>query len=90
MPEDVPSLQRSSSFYYTEERTVAMETFKSILMHKIAQLPSDDFMRCHYYIFTHNGFSAIILGTGMVGKIIFWLTMALISCLWYICILEII
>ena len=44
MPEDVPALQRSSSFYYTEERTVAMETFKSILMHKIAQLPSDDFV----------------------------------------------
>lgn len=44
MPEDVPSLQRSSSFYYPEERTVAMETFKSILMHKIAQLPSDDFV----------------------------------------------
>lgn len=47
MPEDVPSLQRSSSFYHTEERTVAMETFKSILMRKIAQLPSDDFaMAC--------------------------------------------
>lgn len=45
MPEDVPSLQRSSSFYYTEERTVAMETFKSILMRKIAQLPSHDFVR---------------------------------------------
>lgn len=44
MPEDVPSLQRSSSFYHTEERTVAMETFKSILMRKIAQLPSDDFV----------------------------------------------
>lgn len=44
MPEDVPSLQRSSSFHYTEERTVAMETFKSILMRKIAQLPSDDFV----------------------------------------------
>ena len=45
MPEDVPSLQRSSSFYYPEERTVAMETFKSIFMHKIAQLPSHDFVR---------------------------------------------
>lgn len=44
MPEDVPSLQRSSSFYYTEERAVVMETFKSILMRKIAQLPSDDFV----------------------------------------------
>ena len=42
MPEDVPSLQRSSSFYHPEERTVAIETFKSILMRKIAQLPSDD------------------------------------------------
>lgn len=47
MPEDVSSLQRSSSFYYTEERTVVMETFKSILLRKIAQLPSDDFaMAC--------------------------------------------
>jgi hypothetical protein len=44
VPEDVPSLQRSSSFYYTEERIVAMETFKSILMRKVAQLPSDDFV----------------------------------------------
>jgi hypothetical protein len=44
VPEDVPSLQRSSSFHYTEERTVAMETFKSVLMRKIAQLPSDDFV----------------------------------------------
>lgn len=45
MPEDVPSLQRSSSFYYTEERTVVMETFKSIFIRKIAQLPSHDFVR---------------------------------------------
>lgn len=44
MPAHVSSLQRSSSFYHTEERTVAMETFKSILMRKIAQLPSDDFV----------------------------------------------
>lgn len=43
MPEDVPSLQRSSSFHYPEEGTVAMETFKSILMRKIAQMTSDDF-----------------------------------------------
>lgn len=47
MPEDVPSLQRSSSFYYTEEKTVAMETFKSILMRKIAQLPSDDLITAY-------------------------------------------
>lgn len=47
MPEDVPSLQRSSSFYYTEEMTVAMETFKSILMRKIAQLPSDDLITAY-------------------------------------------
>ena len=47
-------------------------------------------MRCHYYIFTHNGFSAITIITGMAGKIILWLTMALICGLWYICILEII
>lgn len=45
MPEDVPSLQRSSSFHYPEERIVAMETFKSIFMRKIAQLPSNDFVR---------------------------------------------
>lgn len=44
VPEDVPSLQRSSSFHYTEERTVAMEIFKSVLMRKISQLPSDDFV----------------------------------------------
>lgn len=43
MPEDVPSLQRSSSFHYPEERTVAMETFKSLLMRRIAQMTSDDF-----------------------------------------------
>lgn len=52
MPEDVPSLQRSSSFYHTEERTVAMETFKSILMRKIAQLPSDDFVRACVFLLT--------------------------------------
>ena len=38
MPEDVPSLQRSSSFHYPEERTVVMEISESI-----SQLPSDDF-----------------------------------------------
>lgn len=52
MPEDVPSLQRSSSFYHTEERTVAMETFKSILMRKIAQLPSADFVRACIFLLT--------------------------------------
>lgn len=52
MPEDVPSLQRSSSFHYPEERTVAMETFKSILMRKIAQLPSGDFVRACVFLLT--------------------------------------
>lgn len=47
-----------------------METFKSILMRKIAQLPSDDFVRACVF-FTHSGFSAIVLGTGMAGKITF-------------------
>jgi hypothetical protein len=42
VPEDVPSLQRSSSFYYPEERTVAMETFESLLMRRIAQMTPDD------------------------------------------------
>lgn len=44
LPEDVSSLQRSSFIYYQEEGTVVMETFKNILMRKIAQLPSDDFV----------------------------------------------
>ena len=44
LSEDVSALQCSSSFHYPEERTVAMETFKSILMCKIAQLSSDDFV----------------------------------------------
>ena len=44
VPAYVPALQCSSFIYYPEERTVAMETFKSILMRKIAQLPSDDFV----------------------------------------------
>lgn len=47
-----------------------METFKSILMRKIAQLPSDDFVRACVF-FTHSVFSVIVLGTGMAGKIIF-------------------
>ena len=55
VPEDVPSLQRSSSFHYTEERTVAMETFKGILMRKISQLPSDDFvMACVVTIYFYS------------------------------------
>lgn len=42
MPEDVPALQCSSFIYYPEEGTVAMETFESLLMRRIAQMTSDD------------------------------------------------
>lgn len=42
MPEDVPALQCSSFIYYQEEGTVAMETFRSLLMHRTAQMTSDD------------------------------------------------
>ena len=86
MPEDVPSLQRSSSFYYTEERTVAMEISESI-----SQLPSDDFtvvfVTTIIFLLVEI---LILLFFNMDGKIILWLTIALICCLWYICILEII
>lgn len=37
------ALQCSSFIYYPEEGTVVMETFKSLLMHRIAQMTSDDF-----------------------------------------------
>lgn len=35
-----------------EERTVVMETFKSIFMRKIAQLPSADFVRACIFLLT--------------------------------------
>lgn len=68
-----------------------METFKSILIHKIAQLPSDDFtvVCVTTIIFFVIGIS-VLLFSGVDGEIILWLTMALICGLWYICILEII
>lgn len=86
MPEDVPSLQRSSSFYHTEERTVAMGISESI-----SQLPSDDFtVVCVTTIIFFLMGILVLLFSGVDGKIILWLTIALICGLWYICILEII
>lgn len=63
MPEDVSSLQRSSFIYYQEEGTVAMETFKSLLMHRIAQMTSDDFtMICVVIVmFVFTGITVILL-----------------------------
>lgn len=57
----------------------------------ISQLPSDDFTTACVIsiIFFVVGIS-VLLFSGVDVKVIFWLTMALISCLWYICILEII
>ena len=64
----------------------------------ILQLPSDDFTTaCDTtiiffditIIFFIVGIPVLLL-FGVDGKIIFWLTMALICGLWYICILEII
>lgn len=68
-----------------------METFKSVLMRKIAQLPSGDFTTACVItiIFFVVGIS-VLLFSGVDVKVIFWLTMALICSLWYICILEII
>ena len=86
MPEDVPSLQRSSSFHYPEERTVAMEISESI-----SQLPSDDFTVVFVTTIIFLLIEILILlFFNMDGKIILWLTIALICGLWYICILEII
>lgn len=68
-----------------------METFKSILIYKIAQLPSDDFIVvCVTTIIFLLTVVLALLFSGADGKIILWLTMALICGLWYICILEII
>lgn len=57
----------------------------------ISQLPSDDFTTACVIsiIFFVVGIS-VLLFSGVDGKVIFWLTMALICSLWYICILEII
>lgn len=57
----------------------------------ISQLPSDDFTTACVIsiIFFVVGIS-VLLFSGVDAKVIFWLTMALICCLWYICILEII
>lgn len=67
-----------------------METFKSILMHKIAQLPSDDFvMACVVTIIFFVVGISVLQFSGVDAEVIFWLTMALICSLLYICILEI-
>lgn len=57
----------------------------------ISQLPSDDFTTACVIsiIFFVVGIS-VLLFSGVDGKVIFWLTTALICCLWYSCILEII
>ena len=57
----------------------------------ISQLPSDDFTTACVIsiIFFVIGIS-VLLFSGVDAKVILWLTMALICCLWYICILEII
>ena len=63
-----------------------MEISKSI-----SQLPSNDLTTACVItiIFFVIGIS-VLLFSGVDGKIILWLTMALICGLWYICILEII
>lgn len=57
----------------------------------ISQLPSDDFTTACVIsiIFFVVGIS-VLLFSGVDGKVILWLTMALICGLWFICILEII
>lgn len=68
-----------------------METFKSILIYKIAQLPSDDFIVvCVTTIIFLLTVVLALLFSSADGKIILWLTITLIWGLWYICILEII
>ena len=56
----------------------------------ISQLPSDDFTTACVItiIFFVVGIS-VLLFSGVDVKVILWLTMALICCMWYICILEI-
>lgn len=68
-----------------------METFKSILMRKIAQLPSDDFtVVCVTIIIFLLTVVLTPVFSDADDEIILWLTIALIWGLWYICILEII
>lgn len=56
----------------------------------ISQLPSGDFTTaCVISIIFFVVWISVLLFSGVDGKVIFWLTMALIRCLWYICILEI-
>ena len=56
----------------------------------ISQLPSDDFTTACVIsiIFFVVGIS-VLLFSGVDAKVILWLTMALICCLWYSGILEI-
>lgn len=62
-----------------------MEISESIL-----QLPSDDFITaCDITIIFFIVGIPVLLLFGVDGKIILWLTMAMICGLWYICILEI-
>lgn len=57
----------------------------------ISQLPSDDFTTaCVISIILFVVGISVLLFSGVDAKVILWLTMALICCLWYICILEII
>jgi hypothetical protein len=57
----------------------------------ILQLPSDDFTTaCDITIIFFIIGIPVLLFFNVDGKIILWLTMALICGLWYICILEII
>lgn len=57
----------------------------------ISQLPSDDFTTaCVISIILFAVGISVLLFSGVDAKVILWLTMALICCLWYICILEII
>lgn len=57
----------------------------------ISQLPSDDFTTaCVITIIFFLMEILVLLFSGADGKIILWLTIALICGLWYICILEII
>lgn len=57
----------------------------------ILQLPSDDFTTaCDITIIFFIIGIPVLLFFNVDGKVILWLTMALICGLWYICILEII
>lgn len=61
-----------------------------IISESISQLPSDDFtVVCVVTIIFLLMEILILLFSGVDGKIILWLTIALICGLWYSCILEI-